>query len=137
MKKGYTQAYMENHFTSMSPGQIVLALYDGAISAMDHAVEAFNDGDFARRGTAITKAVDILGELQVALNMTEGPQQPLAVSLDALYHYIIHELTISNMKDDPSSIPECKRLISEIRDAWAQMLKSMVEEAAPAESSFV
>ena len=138
MKKNNARAYMQNHFTSMSPGQIVLALYDGVISSLVLAKEAFADGDIARRGTAITKAIAILGELQVALNRQEGAHQDLATSLDALYHYMIHELTSANLKDDPRPLDECKELISGIRDAWAQMLQTLNEEEALAnpQSSF-
>ena len=135
MKKNNAHAYMKNHFTSMSPGQIVLALYDGAISALDHGTEAFNDGDVARRGSAITKAIAILGELQVALNREAGPHEELATSLDALYHYMIHELSNANLQDKPQPLLECKDLLSGIRDAWAQMLQSLNEEEATANPS--
>jgi flagellar protein FliS len=130
MKKKNALAYLENHFTNMPPGQVVLALYDGTLAALQHAMDAFDEGDVARRGAAITKAVAILGELQVALNLEEGPHQPLAVSLDALYHYMMYEISNANMHDKREPLAECSELISGIREAWSKMLVTLSEEEA-------
>src|SRR5450759_1725523 len=88
--KGYVQTYRANAVLTASPGQLVLMLYDGALTAMAIARDAFDrPEDDPRRIEAINhqlqKAQNILHELQNGLNLEAGGE--FAKTLDRLYDY--------------------------------------------------
>ena len=43
-------------------------------------------------------------------------------TLYRLYDYVFHNLQQSNLKKDPKPIDEADKVISELREAWAEML---------------
>ena len=79
----------------------------------------------------ISKAVAILGELRSTLDHTVAPE--LCDSLDRLYLFFQEQLSMANIKLDPSYIDPVVRLMSDLRDAWLQAVQE-VEQGGPAGS---
>lgn len=126
------QAYAANQYAGMSPGRIVLAMFEGALSALERARMALEKKEVAPRGEAIGKALAIIGELQSSLNMEKGGE--IAERLFALYDYIFQELIRANLKADPVALENAMKIVRDLADAWEQMLGSMKapsEEVAP------
>jgi flagellar protein FliS len=123
----YARTYQTQSVLTASPGQLVLMLYDGALRflALAHAALETSVRDPRRIetiNTNILKAQNIVSELQGGLNREAGGQ--LAATLDQLYDYFNRRLREGNIRKDPAPIIEVERLLKELRDAWAEMLRN-------------
>lgn len=122
---GYARTYRANAILTASPGQLVLMLYDGALTAMALAREGFNTpADDPRRIEVINrhllKAQAILGELQDGLNMEVGGE--FSQTMYRLYDYHNRRLFEANLRKKVEPVIEVEGLVRELRDAWAEML---------------
>lgn len=123
---GYARAYQAQSVLTASPGQLVLMLYDGALRFMGLAKDALEMGEdnprrFEQANTNLIKAQNILAELRSNLNMEAGGEY--AANLDRLYDYYIRRLFEANMKKSVDPIVEVDRLLRQLRDGWAEMLR--------------
>ena len=121
----YARTYRANSVLTASPGQLVLMLYDGVLKALARARDAFEQqGDDPRRIELINHqlihAQAILAELQSGLNMEAGGE--FARTMDRLYDYHSRRLFEANLRKDVQPVIEVERLVTELREAWAQML---------------
>lgn len=74
-------------------------------------------GDIAQKGTAITKAIDIiLNGLRASLDLEAGGN--LAQNLYALYDYMARRLLHANINNDGAALDEVLGLLNEIHSAW-------------------
>ena len=124
----FSQAYTASQYTGMSPGRIILALYDGALTAIERARIAIADKKIAARGEAIGKAMRIVDELQCSLNKDAGE---LAERLDSLYTYVIRGLIQANLSADDAVLVEMAGLIAQLRDGWSEMLEEQARGEEP------
>lgn len=106
------------------PGQLVLMLFDGALSALDRALEGFANANIRERNETIhnnlRKATDIIRHLNHSLNTEAGGK--LAQTLRRLYNYFDVRLSESNMRKQRDGVDEVVVHLKELRDAWAEML---------------
>ncbi len=118
------QSYRQVATKTATPGQLVLMLFDGALRFLDKALVGFELDDPLDSNLAINnnilKAQEIIRELNVSLNLEEGGE--FAVTMRRLYNYYDLQLSQSNLKKDPTGIHLVIRLLTVIRDAWAEML---------------
>ena len=77
------EAYRQTEARSRSPLELVVMLYEGALRFIGEAREADGTQQLARRATAISKTLAIIGELQSTLDVANGGQ--VAADLDRLY----------------------------------------------------
>ncbi len=114
------------------PGQLVLMLFDGALRFMAIASAGFEEGDLAKRieivHNNLTKAQNILRELQATLDMEKGGE--FSERMCALYDYMIAQLHQANLRKDPRPVGLVENLLGQIRAAWAQMLAQSSSVAA-------
>jgi len=114
------------------PGQLVLMLFDGALRFMAIASAGFEEKELPKRVEVVhnnlTKAQNILRELQATLDMEKGGE--FSERMSALYHYMIAQLNQANLSKDPNPIAIVERLLGQIRAAWAQMLAQSSSVAA-------
>lgn len=112
-------AYYQTQVTSQSPLELVVMLYDGALRFMRNGADAIRRGDMVAKRDAMSRTLAIIQELQNSLNMEAGGE--ISASLDNLYTYITGRLIEANTKVRPEPVDECIRLLTPIRDAWAQI----------------
>ena len=113
------EAYRQTEAKSRSPLELVVMLYDGALRFVGEAAEAHAKRNISARARAISKTIAILGELQSTLNVKEGGE--VAIELDKLYTYIQGRLLDVSMKQDISGLTETQKLLTTLRDGWAQI----------------
>ena len=94
-------------------------LYDGAIRFVGEARDAADHNDIARRTRAVSRALAIVTELQNTLQIDDGGE--VARELDRLYSYMTVRLLDSNVKRDRKALDEVHRLLSTVREGWAQV----------------
>ena len=118
------QSYRQVATQTATPGQLVLMLFDGAIRFLDRALGGFeleDPADFnATVNNNIIRAQDIIRELDHSLNLEVGGE--FAQTMRRLYRYFDEQLGQSNMRKEPDGIRLVIRLISTLRDAWAEMM---------------
>lgn len=113
------QAYYQTQVQSQSPLELVVMLYDGALRFMRLTADAIARRDLVAKRDALSKASAIVAELQNSLNMEAGGE--IATNLDGLYDYVTGRLTEANARNATEPIEEAIRLMSTLRDAWAQI----------------
>jgi flagellar protein FliS len=124
----FARVYRANSVLTASPGQLVVLLFDGALQAMATAREAMDRParDLQRFEVIqrqITKAQRIIAELRGSLNYEHGGD--FAPLMEQLYDYYNRRLIEANMRKDPAPIVEVEKLLGELRDAWAEMLRKL------------
>jgi flagellar protein FliS len=122
-------AYQQTNVQSSTPVELVVLLYDGALSHLTALRDAFESNDLNARRVAFSRAFAIITELQSTLNMTEGGS--IASSLDALYTYMTTRLVDANVKRDVAAIDEVVRLLRPLREAWAQIATAPAAGSRP------
>jgi flagellar protein FliS len=118
MSAAAARKYRATQIESASPGQILLALYDGCLRFLRVAQQHIMAGDVAAKGIAISKAGAIIGELRGTLDHKIAPE--LCEGLDLLYCYFQEQLALANMKMDPAPLVPVLKMLGELRDTWAQ-----------------
>lgn len=113
------QRYAETNLLSNNPLELVVALYRGALDSVIAACR-FNEGqDHFGRGRAVNKALDILMELTLSLDMSAGGT--LAVQLRDLYAYMRLRLGEAHVETSQAKLIEVAALLSTLLDGWQQI----------------
>jgi len=116
------QAYLQTQITTTSQGELVVMLYDGAIKFLQRAKEKMEEQDFAEKGILISKALDVIQELDSSLNMEKGGE--LSTNLHSLYVYAQGRLLQANLKMKPDYVEEVINMLSSLREAFASIANS-------------
>ena len=119
-----TQAYLQYQKTSietMSPGKLLLMLFDGAIKDLNRAKEAIDNKDINKAHNELVKVQDIITELMTTLKM----DYEISNSLMSLYDYYLQQLVEANMKKDKTIIDEVLDFFVQMRDSWDQAIKQI------------
>jgi flagellar protein FliS len=99
--------------------QLVIMLYDGAISFIGQAREKIVAKDAPAKGLLIGRALDIIAELNASLNFQAGHE--LAASLFHLYNFMTAHLTKANLNWDLQALDEVLEMIQKLREAWVEV----------------
>lgn len=120
----HLNAYRETSIKTASSGKIVLMLYDEAMKQMDIAIQNLESDEkkLDAINSSIIKAQEVITELMVSLDFEKGGE--IAKNLFSLYMFFNRELMNSNVKKDPQPVQGVRRMVSEIREAWAEILKN-------------
>lgn len=113
------QAYEQGSLlTSQSPMQLIIALYEGGISAVQEAKRCLVARDIMARAKAITKASNILSELQFSLKKDQAEAQEVTANLVQLYGYMQQRLLEANMKQIAEPLVEVEGLLRTMVEGW-------------------
>lgn len=115
-------AYLQTQVTTTTQGELLLLLYDGAIKFLNQAKEKIAERDYAGKGILISKALDIVNELDGSLNLEKGGE--LAENLHKLYFYCSTRLLNANLKMDVTFIDEVIKILNGLRGAYGQIVNT-------------
>jgi flagellar protein FliS len=121
-------AYKQNRNATATPGELLLALYDGLFRFMNQAKVCFEHGERARAGELLSKAHAILSELFIALDHQVAPE--LCEQLSSLYEFCMDRVTQANLKGEVVYVDEAIRVLTPLRDAWRQAVPIAHKEQA-------
>lgn len=121
-------AYLQTQVTTNSPGDLLILLYDGAINFLNKAKEYLAVNDMAGKGIYISKALDIINELDSTLNLDKGGE--LAANLHNLYFFCSSRLVMANLKKDAKMVDEIVKILSGLRSAYAEIVALPEAQAA-------
>jgi flagellar protein FliS len=118
--QAYAQVSVESGVMGASPHQLIVMLFDGALSALLRARILMNQGNIAGKGLAISKAINIIDNgLKNGLNHEQGGE--IADNLATLYDYMKRRLMQANLHNDVAALEEVSGLLENIADAWRQI----------------
>ncbi|WP_163339283.1 flagellar export chaperone FliS [Desulfopila sp. IMCC35008] len=125
---GYVNQYQQNQIMTASQEQILVMLYDGAIRFASQSIEAIEKNDMATKGKYIGKAMAIISEFANSLDHEVGGE--IAADLDAMYGYILRELSNANVENKKSRIEGVIALLKDLRQTWIEAIEINNSEKA-------
>jgi flagellar protein FliS len=128
----YSQVLIATSVDGATPHRLVSLLYRSIAGEIAAARGAITRADIAEKGRGIAHAVRIIEEgLWAPLDIQAGGA--LALDLRGLYQYLVHRLTLANLKSDDAVLAECASLVEVLRDGWdgiAEQVEAPAREAA-------
>ncbi len=110
------ETYQETAVTTQNKGKLVVMLYDGAIKFLKMAIKEIEADNPEAKGEYISKATDILFELNTVLDTEAGGE--VAANLRKLYLFMGRHLSEANAKQDIGKIKEVIKLLEELNQGW-------------------
>lgn len=108
--------YQDTAIGTQSKGRLVVLLYDGAIKFLKLAIQELQAENYAAKGQYISRAQDIINELDAVLDVDTGGE--IAQNLRKLYGFMGRHLRQANAKRDPQMIQEVIKLLEELNQSW-------------------
>jgi flagellar protein FliS len=105
-------AYHDNAISTQRKGRLIVMLYDGAIKFMKLAIVEMEKKNYEAKGRYINRALDIINELNVVLDMDAGGE--IASNLRKLYIFMNNHLSQANIKCDPQKVRDVIKLMEEL-----------------------
>ena len=118
--------YRQTQVQSRTPLELVVMLYDGALTFLHLTRDAIERRDLYARRDASTRALAIISELQSTLNMAEGGE--IARRLDELYGFVNLRILDATKDNAVAPLDEAVRVLELLRESWLSIA------SAPAES---
>ncbi|MFH1672904.1 MAG: flagellar export chaperone FliS [Pseudomonadota bacterium] len=116
------RSYQKTNVTTADPKRLVLMCYEGAISNLKIAREKYAFKEYEAKAKAVQKAQEILTLLLQSLDFEKGGK--IAVSLEALYNYMLRRLIDGDIKKDTKIIDEVIYLLEELESAWKEIFRT-------------
>ncbi|MEN6349908.1 MAG: flagellar export chaperone FliS [Syntrophomonas sp.] len=113
--------YQKTTVETISPGKLLIMLYDGMVKNLRNAQYAINNQDVPSAHDHIVATQNILVELMATLNM----DYKISENLLALYEFMYNQLVEANIKKDGRLLLEVQELVMDLRETWDQAIKSL------------
>lgn len=118
----YGEVKVHSAIEGASPTELISVLFDGVSSRLNQSLTAIEAGEIAKKGELISQTISILEYLTAVLDEHNAPE--VADNLQGLYRYMVTTLLNANINNDPTAIREVISLMTEVRDAWTEMMRS-------------
>lgn len=118
----YSKAYLSTQVHTCDRIEIVISLYEAALSHISQATAAVEAGDSAQRGESITKAAKVIITLCEALDYTQPGN--LAGQLFCVYNTHLCQLLEANRKNDSVALQAVHASLSILLNGWKQAARS-------------
>ena len=115
----FRKEYRQNEIATSSQGKLIVMMYEGAVKFVNLAIEGIDKKDLSKKGMNINKAHDIINELSLALNLKKGGE--VAQKLESLYQFILHQLTLANIKSDRKALESILNVLIPLLEAWTEL----------------
>lgn len=114
-------AYKQQQIMTASPEELTLMLYNGAIRFVTESIQAIGQGNMEKAHNANMRAQNIVQELMI----TTDTSYEISKNWLLLEEYILYRLLQGNIKKDVEQLEEAKKLLTEFRDTWVQVIKQV------------
>ncbi len=118
MANGY-QSYKNQSVMTMTPGEMLLLLYDELTKRLVRAEMALKKEDYALFDASVQRSVDIVQYLKDTLNFN----YEISRELNTMYDFFLYELSRVSAGRKAEVIEELKPLVKELRDTFAEAAK--------------
>ena len=114
--QSYRKVSVESDLSVASPHRVIQMLFAGALERLAQAKCAIEQGDIAKRGLFMGKAIGIVSGLNSSLNMdAEGD---VASNLTRLYDFMLRRMSEANINNDAQAIDEVVVILKTIKEGW-------------------
>lgn len=131
------QRYNQVRMTTSTPGELLLAMYEGLFRFLGGAKVCIERKELGRARELLSKAYAILSELYIALDHSVFPE--LCANLEGLYGFAMDRVQWASRKALTEPIDEVVRVLTPLREAWQvavpQAMREQHEAAQAAEAS--
>ena len=126
--KGYQgyQGYKEQGINDMTPGELLLLLYDELVKRLLRAGLALDKKDYALFEASIDRGLDIIRYLDDTLDM----QYPISRNLNRLYDYFSYELNRVKAGRNRTELNRVETMVGELRDTFREAHKTTMQQLA-------
>lgn len=121
------KAYRQTQITTASQANLILMMYEGAMRFTRQALDSLDAQDPAGMVRNIQKARDIVNELSLSLDISQGGEA--AARLESLYQFTLSQLTLANIKTDRAPLEAVLRVLTPLTAAWQTVAEGQTEEA--------
>jgi len=116
----YTQTDLQSRLAGATPHQLITLLLEGAHNTILQAKIYFDNGNVARRGEMLSKAINIIDEgLRAALNHSIEPT--ISADLERLYDYMSWRLIKANITNDVHLLSQVSDFLLDLTVIWKQI----------------
>ncbi|HVU01478.1 MAG TPA: flagellar export chaperone FliS [Polyangiaceae bacterium] len=122
--------YAQVKVTTATPGELLLALYDGLFRFLNGAKLLLERGEKARASELISKSYAIVSELYIALDHEVAPE--LCAQLSGVYGFAMDRLTQTNIDGKVQGIVDVIRVLTPLKEAWTIAVPQAAREKAAA-----
>lgn len=112
----YQQVNTDAAVETASPHKLIQMLMQGCLQRIAEAKGAIMRNDIPAKGTAISKAINIVAGLQASLN--KEVEASLPHQLDSLYDYMQRRLLEANLKNSSELLDEVAELMRTVKEGW-------------------
>ena len=119
------RTYLRNRILNASPMELIIILYEGAITALKKAKECAAVKDRPRMCEQVIRAQDMVRELRNALDMTRGE---IAEGLYRLYTFMVQRLIKANLEKEVKYIDEVLTMLADLKNTWLQAVANLKEK---------
>lgn len=110
--------YQDVKITTGSPGELLMALYDGLFRFLHAGAAALRGGNRNVANHAISRSHAIISELYASLDHRYAEE--LCNNLEMLYAFCLDSIVEANIKNDASKLDEVIRVLSPVREAFRE-----------------
>jgi len=123
--RGY-QNYKQQSINSMTPGELLLLLYDELVKRSTLAALALDKQDWPVFEAALDRCTDIVNYLDETLDR----QYPISRDLARMYDYFTYELGRIKVGRNKKELERLRPMLADMRDAFRAAEKSGGEKRA-------
>jgi flagellar secretion chaperone FliS len=117
MYENTARRYQQIQATTATPGELLLALYDGLFRFLNGAKLCFENKQPTKAREFLSKSHAILSELYIALDYSQAPE--LCGQLESIYGFCMGLILQCNIKSNPALIDDILRTLTPLKEAWA------------------
>ena len=125
--QGY-QGYKEQGISDMTPGELLLLLYDELVKRLVRADLALSKDNYPLFEASVDRSLDIIRYLDDTLDM----QYPISRNLNRLYDYFSFELNRVKAGRNKTELDRVKAMVSDLRDTFREANKKAIQELSDA-----
>ena len=117
--RGYQQ-YKQQSINSMTPGELLLLLYDELVKRSTLAAMALDKANYPLFESAVDRCIDIVNYLDETLDR----QYPISHDLSRMYEYFTYQLGRIKIGRNKKELERLRPMLADMRDAFQTAEKS-------------
>ncbi len=125
MEHNAIQQYKEQSINTMTPGELLLLLYDELVKNLMRCDLALEKKEYEMMEAAADKGIEIIRYLDDILDN----QYPISRELHKLYDFFGYQLARVKIGRNKDVLDQVRPMISDLRDSFRQADKNCTEEA--------
>lgn len=123
--RGYQQ-YKQQSINSMTPGELLLLLYDELVKRGTLASMALDKEDWPLFEASVERCIDIISYLDETLDR----QYPISQDLSRMYEYFTYQLGRIKIGRNKKELEHLRPMLADMRDAFHTAEKASAHETA-------